>query len=45
MSSGIRLLSHARGNPDPDGGRSLPDTDSTHNREAPPSRNEARLKT
>ena len=29
---GIRILSHGRGNPDTDVGRSLPDTDSTHSR-------------
>ena len=32
VSHGIRILSHARGNPDTDVGRSLPGTDSTHSR-------------
>ena len=32
VTHGIRIWSHTRGNPDTDVGRSLPDTDSTHNR-------------
>jgi hypothetical protein len=42
VSHGIRILSPTRGNLDTEVGRSLPDTDSTYNRKAKPSRNEVR---
>lgn len=40
MAQGIRMSSHARGGPDTEGGRSLPDTRSARSREAEPSSSE-----
>ena len=45
MSQGIRIMSHARGNPDTEVGRSLPDTHSACSRYATPSQKRGELKT